>query len=156
MSDASLIRTILARECDTVNEYETLAAQAESEVIRNLILHLAKEEKEHIAECALVLARLDAEYRTYLAKPLSHVDEGFADDAVIASVQASAAAPLDSPAGAAPHPDSPAGAAGATPSPAPSAVDGGTVTALPSGARISNHPNATTVGGLFRSADNGR
>lgn len=70
--DASLIRIVLARECETVNEYEALAARAQDETTRNLLLHLAHEEKEHIAECALFLAQLDSAYKSFLEKPLDH------------------------------------------------------------------------------------
>jgi rubrerythrin len=72
-SDAALIREILARECETVSSYESLATRATDPVTRTLILHLAREEKEHIAECAKFLARLDAEYAEHLRQPLQHV-----------------------------------------------------------------------------------
>ncbi len=72
IDDASILRDILARECDTVNEYVRLAEKATREDVRDLVLHLAKEEKEHIAECARLLAHLDDEYLEYLKKPLSH------------------------------------------------------------------------------------
>jgi rubrerythrin len=72
-SDAALIREILARECETVSSYEALAARATDPATRTLIQHLAREEKEHIAECAKFLARLDAEYADYLRQPLQHV-----------------------------------------------------------------------------------
>jgi len=70
--DAAILRDVLARECDTVNHYESLAAKAEDRSVRELMLHLALEEKEHIAECARLLAHLDADYAEMLKKPLSH------------------------------------------------------------------------------------
>lgn len=69
--DADLIREILARESETVSQYLHLAAKAEDPVTRDLILHLAKEEKEHIAECAKYLTLLDGEYRRYFERDLS-------------------------------------------------------------------------------------
>ena len=74
-ADAALIREILARECETVTSYEVLAARATDATTRSLILHLAHEEKEHIAECARYLARLDADYATFLKAPLRHTLE---------------------------------------------------------------------------------
>ena len=129
MSDASIIRTILARECDTVNEYEILAAQAEDPRIRSLVLHLAEEEKEHIAECALLLARIDAEYARYLDKSLDHIDEMWNEQ------EGSAEHAPTAPAHAAPQTTT------AAPGPAP---------VMPSGTQITNDPYARTIGSLFR------
>lgn len=70
--DATILREILARECETVNHYQALAATAESASVRELVLHLASEEKEHIAECARLLAHVDTEYAAMMAKPLQH------------------------------------------------------------------------------------
>jgi rubrerythrin len=90
-ADAALIREILARECDTVNLYEQMADRASDATTRTLILHLAREEKEHIAECARFLARLDADYAAYLEKPLGHAIDG--EDAPAASPVEAAAPP---------------------------------------------------------------
>lgn len=129
MSDASLIRTILARECDTVNEYEALAAQAEDPAVRKLILHFAEEEKEHIAECALALAHIDAPFKRFLDKPLSHVDDAWSTPQAEPTAQAEAPAPV-------------------APS-APPAEPAEPVT-LASGVRLLQDPYAATVGSLFR------
>jgi len=143
VSDANLIRTILARECDTVNEYEALAARAQDPKIRNLILHFAEEEKEHIAECALVLARIDSQYATYLNKSLTHIDEAWAEPNEPSEPN---------------EPNEPA-----TPNPTPAVapetetnapVDARSVdvpgVTLASGIRLTNDPYAQTVGSLFR------
>ena len=126
--DARLVRTVMARECDTVNEYYALAEQATSEAIRALLMHLADEEKEHIAECSLVLAKLDASYSHYLNKPIGHVDPALAEDA---------SAP--SPASAAADDDEEATSA--------------EVTSLDSGPTLSSRPTQLTVGSLFRVQD---
>jgi rubrerythrin len=73
--DAQLIRTIMARECDTVNAYEAMAEEAEDESIRNLILHIAEEELEHIAECARVLEKLDPRYARMVKHVATHLDD---------------------------------------------------------------------------------
>ena len=123
--DARLVRTVMARECDTVNEYYALAEQATSEAIRALLMHLADEEKEHIAECSLVLAKLDASYGHYLTKPIGHVDPALADDA---------SAPSQS-------------------STADEEATSAEVTSLDSGPTLSSRPTQLTVGSLFRVQD---
>jgi rubrerythrin len=59
-TDVQLVREVLARELQTINEYEQAAAQAQSEEVRAFLLHLADEEKEHVAEATQVIRRLDA------------------------------------------------------------------------------------------------
>ena len=56
--DTALVRRVLARELDTINEYEAMAESAQDPTIRAFLLHLAQEEKEHVAEAmALIRAR---------------------------------------------------------------------------------------------------
>ncbi len=56
--DTALVRRVLARELDTINEYEAMAESAADPTIRAFLLHLAQEEKEHVAEAmALIRAR---------------------------------------------------------------------------------------------------
>lgn len=64
--DATILRTVLAREAETVNEYEALAEAAESEEVRRLMLHIAREEREHIAVCVQYLARIDGDFKAHL------------------------------------------------------------------------------------------
>lgn len=71
-NDAAIIRTILAQECSTVNEYESLAKAAENPAIQELVNHLAKEEKEHIAECVHVLRHLDPQFDEMMKKDVEH------------------------------------------------------------------------------------
>ena len=95
--DADLIREVLARESETVTRYLHLAAQAEDPVTRDLILHLAKEEKEHIAECAKYLTLLDGAYRRYFERDLStfldHATGGRAPAGAPAAARAAVATP---------------------------------------------------------------
>ena len=146
MSDASLIRTILARECDTVNEYEALAAQAEDPAVRRLILHFAEEEKEHIAECAMALAGLDPAYKAFLSKPLSHIDPALDAGAHEPTTLHTPPAAVQSAAADAPAVLAPASAP---------AAHGATAAARPpvtefAGGHLINDPFARTVGSLFR------
>lgn len=57
--DVALVRLVLARELETINEYEAYARRAESPSIRAFFLHLAKEEKEHVSEAMKLIHQLD-------------------------------------------------------------------------------------------------
>lgn len=58
--DVSRVRLVLMRELETINDYEELARQAESPDVRAFFLHLAQEEKEHVAEATFLIRKLDA------------------------------------------------------------------------------------------------
>ncbi|MEY3211709.1 MAG: hypothetical protein RIT28_2190 [Pseudomonadota bacterium] len=74
-SDADLLRHVMARECETVNEYLAMAAQAQSPEVKGLLLHLAYEEKEHIAVCAKALMNVDADHKMWMEKVHAPLDE---------------------------------------------------------------------------------
>lgn len=73
-TEQELVRQVLARELETINSYEQAARQAESELVRSFLLHLAEEEKEHVAEAMELLQRLDPAQRGHAAR----VDVGMA------------------------------------------------------------------------------
>jgi hypothetical protein len=77
-TDAQRVRQVLARELETVSHYESLATAAERPEIRAFFQHLAEEEKEHIAEAAMVLRRLDSGQDAQFHKPFpaSHFQPG--------------------------------------------------------------------------------
>lgn len=58
--DLIVLRATLARELDTINEYERMVHQAGSAEVKRLLAHLRDEEKEHVAECMEYIRRLDA------------------------------------------------------------------------------------------------
>lgn len=68
-TDAQRVRQVLARELETISHYEALAAAAERPELRAFFLHLAEEEKEHVAEATAVLRRLDAGQELQFQKP---------------------------------------------------------------------------------------
>ncbi|MFL5319035.1 MAG: ferritin [Myxococcaceae bacterium] len=72
--DLARIRQVLARELETINEYEQLARDAESDDIRAFFLHLAEEEKEHVAEAIFLIGNLDSGQRGQFEKdfPAAH------------------------------------------------------------------------------------
>lgn len=64
--DVRLLRAVLARELETINEYEVMAEQAEDPHIREFFLHLAKEEKEHVGEAMALINERDVDQKREL------------------------------------------------------------------------------------------
>jgi hypothetical protein len=60
-SDRARVRLVLMRELETINTYEEMAQRAEDSVVKNFFLHLALEEKEHVAEAVQMLQVLDGD-----------------------------------------------------------------------------------------------
>ncbi|MBC7545656.1 MAG: ferritin [Candidatus Sericytochromatia bacterium] len=54
------LRAVMARELETINEYEVFADATEDPDIKALFQHLADEEKEHVTEVYEVLKQRDA------------------------------------------------------------------------------------------------
>lgn len=54
------LRAVMARELETINEYEQFADATEDPDIKTLFQHLADEEKEHVTEVYEVLKKRDA------------------------------------------------------------------------------------------------
>lgn len=67
MSEASqkAVRLALIRELETINHYQELHDLADDPSVKQLMLHLMDEEKEHVAELTEILRRLDAEQNRY-------------------------------------------------------------------------------------------
>jgi len=59
------IRLALIRELETINHYQELHDMADDADVKQLMLHLMDEEKEHVAELTEILRRLDAEQNRY-------------------------------------------------------------------------------------------
>lgn len=68
-TDVELVRRVLARELETINEYESYARMAEAPSIRSFFQHLAGEEKEHVAEALLLIRQLDPGQEQKLSSP---------------------------------------------------------------------------------------
>lgn len=109
LSDVARIRRVLARELETINEYEAFAQQASSPEVRAFFAHLAAEEKEHVAEATQMLRLLDAAQDSHFTQPIA---PGHFQKAVGA-------------------PPSPAAPSRAAPSPAPSGQNVGRPVAEP-------------------------
>jgi hypothetical protein len=70
-TDVALVRRVLARELETINEYEAHARAASTPELRDFFLHLAAEEKEHVAEAVHMLRLLDAGQEAHFTQPVA-------------------------------------------------------------------------------------
>ncbi|MFB1480815.1 ferritin [Corallococcus sp. RDP092CA] len=68
-SDVARIRAVLARELETINEYEAFAEDSSDPEVKAFFLHLAAEEKEHVSEATHMLRMLDQGQDAHFAKP---------------------------------------------------------------------------------------
>jgi hypothetical protein len=59
-TDTARVRLVLMRELETISVYEALARDAQGLEARAFFEHLAREEKEHVAEATYLLRKLDA------------------------------------------------------------------------------------------------
>lgn len=59
MPDLAILRRALVRELETINHYQELHDQAKDPAVRQLMLHLMDEEKEHVAELTAMLRTHD-------------------------------------------------------------------------------------------------
>lgn len=57
--DLAVIRKALVRELETINHYQELHDAAADPAVRQLMLHLMDEEKEHVAELTAMLRARD-------------------------------------------------------------------------------------------------
>jgi len=69
LDDVARIRLVLARELETINEYEAHARASSHPEVRAFFLHLAAEEKEHVSEAVHMLRMLDSGQNDHFAKP---------------------------------------------------------------------------------------
>lgn len=93
--DLARVRQVLARELETINEYEAFAAASAHPEVRAFFAHLAQEEKEHVAEATFMLRRLDPGQEAHFATgtPPGH----FAGTVPPGAPSATAAAPPVAP-----------------------------------------------------------
>lgn len=136
MTDLEILRVVLARELDTINEYAALARQATDPAVRTLLEHIGRDEEEHVAECIQWMARLNPTLAGYLARQPEHIL-----GATAGAVPTSAA----HPASPAVHPASPA----VHPGPRPTAAAGSALERILPGAQLVSR-QGLTVGPLVR------
>jgi hypothetical protein len=71
LSDVARIRRVLARELETINEYEAFAQASSNPEVRAFFAHLASEEKEHVAEATQMLRLLDSAQDSHFTNPIA-------------------------------------------------------------------------------------
>lgn len=65
--DKEILRLGIIAELDAVNLYEQMAANAQDERVKKIMLHTAKEEKTHVGEFQALLLMIDKEQKEELA-----------------------------------------------------------------------------------------
>jgi len=73
--DKEILRVGLIAELDAVNLYEQLAAMAEREEIKRVLLDIAREEKTHVGEFQALLLKEDKEHVQELEHGRREVEE---------------------------------------------------------------------------------
>jgi hypothetical protein len=101
LSDVARIRRVLARELETINEYEAFAQASSHPEVRAFFMHLAAEEKEHVFEATHMLRLLDPGQDAHFSKPIAtgHFQQAVASGAPAAAPPASPAPPSGPPSG---------------------------------------------------------
>ena len=73
--DKEILRVGIIAELDAVNLYEQLAAMAEREEVKKVLLDIAKEEKTHVGEFQALLLKEDTEQVEELEHGKREVEE---------------------------------------------------------------------------------
>jgi len=73
--DKEIVRVGMIAELDAVSLYEQLAAMTENEVIKKILLDIAKEEKTHMGEFQTLLLKEDSEQVKELEEGRKEVEE---------------------------------------------------------------------------------
>ena len=73
--DCEILRAAIIAELDAINLYEQLAAVADNEKIKKVLLEVAKEEKTHVGEFQVLLLKEDKEQVQELEKGRKEVEE---------------------------------------------------------------------------------
>lgn len=73
--DKEILRAGMIAELDAVSFYEQMAAMAESENIKKILLDIAKEEKTHMGEFEALLMQIDQEQAKELEAGKREVEE---------------------------------------------------------------------------------
>jgi len=73
--EKEILRVGMIAELDAVSLYEQLAAMAEDQSIRKVLLDIAKEEKTHFGEFLSLLLKKDEEQEKELEEGKKEVDE---------------------------------------------------------------------------------
>lgn len=99
LDDVARIRRVLARELETINEYEAFARASSHPEVRAFFLHLASEEKEHVFEAVHMLRLLDTGQDGHFASPIApgHFQQAVSGAHAPAQVHVPPPAPVPAP-----------------------------------------------------------
>jgi rubrerythrin len=73
--DNEILRVGIIAELDAINLYEQLAALAQNDNIKKILLDIAKEEKTHVGEFQIMLLKKDSEQVKELEAGKKEVEE---------------------------------------------------------------------------------
>ena len=73
--DKEILRAGIIAELDAINLYEQMAALAQSDHIKHILLDIAKEEKTHVGEFQALLLKMDQEQVKELEEGKKEVEE---------------------------------------------------------------------------------
>ena len=73
--DREILRAAMIAELDAINLYEQMAAYAQNEKIKEILLDIAKEEKTHVGEFQTLLLMKDEEQVKELEEGKKEVEE---------------------------------------------------------------------------------
>lgn len=73
--DREILRAGVIAELDAINLYEQMASIAQDQVIREILLDIAKEEKTHVGEFQTMLLKLDEEQVNEMERGRKEVEE---------------------------------------------------------------------------------
>ncbi|MFO7793056.1 MAG: ferritin family protein [Candidatus Saliniplasma sp.] len=79
-SDKEILRFALAAELDAINFYEQMADYTENDHLKQVLLDVAEEEKEHVGEFQTLLLKLDKQQVEMLKEGKEEVMELLGED----------------------------------------------------------------------------
>lgn len=74
-TDREILRFALAAELDAINFYEQMAEYTDDNLLKEVLLEVAKEEKEHVGEFQTLLLRLDKQQVDEMEEGKEEVEE---------------------------------------------------------------------------------
>ena len=74
-TDREILRFALAAELDAINFYEQMAEYTDDDLLKQVLLEVAKEEKEHVGEFQTLLLRIDKQQVDEMEEGKEEVEE---------------------------------------------------------------------------------
>jgi len=72
-SDQDILRRDITAEADAITLYIRQADKAKDDKVKKLLIKIANEEKEHMAEFVNLLKMMDSTFDSEMKKPLEHM-----------------------------------------------------------------------------------